>query len=94
MTEARPVSVWQKVRNALLGEPVRPRLTEAQVLDIARPVIGDGAWIDVGAVAYRDEDVGRVFWNVQNFATGRGAHTRVRIDDETGEVVEVNRVAL
>lgn len=85
-------------RLAGIEDPPATRLTREEAIELARAAATEGigpGWDEpmgaeaIGAGAMREGNTRRIVWTVMTNASARGGHVRVKIDDATGEVVEL-----
>lgn len=79
-------------RLAGIEDPPPTRLTREEAIELARAAAdraGLGLDEPIGAGAMREGKARRIVWGIIDNADKLGGHVRVRIDDATGEIIEI-----
>jgi hypothetical protein len=85
---------WIRKLAKVDNEPIVTRHTKEEALEIARRhLMGEHGELPLPGAEPEIED-GRVVWGVITNVGYRGGHSRVFIDDETGDVIRTMHVPL
>ena len=85
---------WTRKLAKIDEEPIPTRLSKDDALEIARRhIMGEDGELFRPGAGPRVED-GRTVWRVITHVGYRGGHCRVYSDDDTGEVLRIEDVAL